>query len=77
MKLSQSLIALSMAAALSTTAHAVENLTGETASPGGSIHLSMAHLAEAAAAADVANIQVADLIYCHSCYQKAVVRIQS
>lgn len=60
MKLSKSLIALGMAAALSTTAHAAENLTGETASPGGSIHLSMAHLAEAAAAAGVANIQVAD-----------------
>jgi len=60
MRWSKSLIALGMAAALSTTAHAVENLTGETASPGGSIHLSMSHLAEAAAAADVANIQVSD-----------------
>jgi len=60
MKIKQSLIALGMAAALSTPAHAVENLTGETASPGGSIHLSMAHLAEAASAAGVANIQVAD-----------------
>ncbi len=45
---------------LSSTSMAAENLTGETASPGGSIHLSMVHLAEAAAAAGVANIQVAD-----------------
>jgi len=56
----QSVLALGLAAGLSTSAYAVENLTGETASPGGSIHLSMAHLAEAAAAAGVANIQVAD-----------------
>lgn len=61
MKLMKSMLALGVAAALSvSTAHSMENLTGETASPGGSIHLSMAHLAEAAAAAGVANIQVAD-----------------
>jgi len=60
MKITKSLIAFGLATALSTTAQAVENLTGETASPGGSIHLSMSHLAEAAAAAGVANIQVAD-----------------
>ncbi|MEP0944210.1 MAG: TAXI family TRAP transporter solute-binding subunit [Rhizobiaceae bacterium] len=60
MKPMKSLIALGMAALLSTAAQAAENLTGETASPGGSIHLSMAHLAEVAAEADVANIQVAD-----------------
>ena len=54
-------MALGMAALLaSSAASAVENLTGETASPGGSIHLSMAHLAEVAAEAGVANIQVAD-----------------
>lgn len=47
-------------AVLTSTSFATENLTGETASPGGSIHLSMVHLAEAAAAAGVANIQVAD-----------------
>ena len=46
--------------AISSTALAQENLTGETASPGASIHLSMVHLAEAAAAAGIANIQVAD-----------------
>ncbi len=59
MKPIKSLIALGMAAMLATTVNAAENLTGETASPGGSIHLSMAHLAEVAAAAGVANIQVA------------------
>jgi len=39
---------------------ATENLTGETGSPGGSIYLSMAHLAEVAADGDIANIQIAD-----------------
>ena len=39
---------------------AAENLTGETASPGGSINLSMSHLAEVAAEKGIANIQVAD-----------------
>jgi len=58
--LTKSLLALGIAAGLSTSVQAIENLTGETASPGGSIHLSMSHLAEAAAAAGVANIQVAD-----------------
>ena len=56
----QSLLAIGIAAVLSCTANAAENLTAETASPGGSIHLSMAHLAEVAAEAGVANIQVAD-----------------
>ena len=60
MKLTKSIMALSLAAALSTTAQAAENLTGETASPGGSIHLSMAHLAEVASEKGIANIQVAD-----------------
>ncbi len=60
MKLLKSLIAIGMTTALYSNAQAIENLTGETAAPGGSIHLSMAHLAEAAAAAGVANIQVAD-----------------
>lgn len=55
------LAAIGLAALLSTTtAYAAENLTGETASPGGSIQLSMAHLAEVAAERDIANIQVAD-----------------
>lgn len=39
---------------------AMENLTGETGSPGGSIYLSMAHLGEVAAAGGIANIQIAD-----------------
>lgn len=60
MKLLKSLVTIGIVSALSANVAAVENLTGETASPGGSIHLSMAHLAEAAAAAGVANIQVAD-----------------
>jgi len=60
MKPIKSLIAVATAALLASSAYAAENLTGETASPGGSIHLSMAHLAEAAAEAGVANIQVAD-----------------
>lgn len=59
MKFSKTLVTLGIAAVISLNANAVENLTGETASPGGAIHLSMVHLAEAAAAADVANIQVA------------------
>lgn len=60
MKLFKSLAAIAAAAVMATSVTAQENLTGETASPGGSIHLSMAHLAEVAAAAGVANIQVAD-----------------
>jgi len=57
----KSLLALGVATTLSlSTAQSAENLTGETASPGGSIHLSMAHLAEVAAAKGIANIQVAD-----------------
>ncbi len=60
MKLSKTLITAGIVGALSFNVHAIENLTGETASPGGSIHLSMVHLAEAASAAGVANIQVAD-----------------
>ena len=60
LKAKKSLMALGVAALLSTSAHAAENLTGETASPGGAIHLAMSHLAEVAAEMGVANIQVAD-----------------
>ena len=60
MKLRSTLISIALSCALIGSAQSAENLTGETASPGGSIHLSMSHLAEAAAAAGVANIQVAD-----------------
>jgi len=41
-------------------ANAQVNLTAETASPGGSIFLSMAHLGEVAAEFGIANIQIAD-----------------
>lgn len=41
-------------------AFAQANLTAETASPGGSIHLSLAHLTEVAAERGIANIQLAD-----------------
>jgi len=54
------LVVASVATLMVTTAYGAENLTGETASAGGSIHLSMAHLAEVAAAKGIANIQVAD-----------------
>lgn len=53
-------VSIGLALSLAGTAQSAENLTAETASPGGSIHLSMAHLAEVAAEAGVANIQVAD-----------------
>jgi len=57
----RTLLGIGIAVALSaTSAHTAENLTAETASPGGSIHLSLAHLAEVAAEAGVANIQLAD-----------------
>jgi len=48
-----------VASVISSTAMAAENLTGETGPPGGSIHLSMAHLGEVAAEKGIANIQVA------------------
>lgn len=60
MKSIQSLVALGVAVILSGSVQAAENLTAETASPGGSIHLSMVHLAEVAAEKGIANIQVAD-----------------
>lgn len=48
-----------LAGAIANVATAAENLTAETGSPGGSIHLSMAHLGEVAAEKGIANIQVA------------------
>lgn len=60
MKAMKSLVAFGLMAALSTTVQSAENLTAETASPGGSIHLSMSHLGEVAAEFGIANIQVAD-----------------
>ncbi|OED39921.1 C4-dicarboxylate ABC transporter substrate-binding protein [Chromatiales bacterium (ex Bugula neritina AB1)] len=56
----KSLLTLALASVLASSAQAAENLTAETASPGGSIHLSMVHLAEIAAEKGIANIQVAD-----------------
>lgn len=47
-------------ALVGSAAFAQANLTAETASPGGSIHLSLAHLTEVAAARGIANIQLAD-----------------
>ncbi|MDD9910047.1 MAG: hypothetical protein OXR62_10180 [Ahrensia sp.] len=52
--------AMGLAAFLSASANAAENLTAETASPGGSIHLSLAHLTEMAGKKGIANIQLAD-----------------
>ena len=52
--------ALAAACAFAGSASAQVNLTAETASPGGSIYLSMAHLGEIAAEFGIANIQVAD-----------------
>lgn len=43
-----------------TSASAQVNLSGETASAGGSTHLSMAHLTEIAGTAGIANIQLAE-----------------
>ena len=60
MKALKSLVALGLMTALSGTVQSAENLTAETAAPGGSIHLSMVHLGEIAAELGIANIQVAD-----------------
>jgi len=61
-KMIKTLVAAGLITAFAGTAQAQSavNLTAETASPGGSIHLSMAHLGEVAAEMGVANIQVAD-----------------
>jgi len=60
MKPIKSLLACAMMVALPINVLAVENLTGETGSPGGSIHLSIAHLGEVAAEQGIANIQISD-----------------
>jgi uncharacterized protein len=60
MKALRTLVAMGLMAAVTGTVQSAENLTAETASPGGSIHLSMVHLGEVAAEFDIANIQVAD-----------------
>jgi len=62
MKMMKTIVAAGLIAALAGTvqAQSTVNLTAETASPGGSIHLSMSHLGEVAAEMGIANIQVAD-----------------
>jgi len=62
MKFINTMVSLGIAAALAagTVQAEIKNLTAETASPGGSIHLSMVHLGEVAAEMGVANIQVSD-----------------
>jgi len=60
MKSISRILAIGVLTGLSGAAQSIENLTGETGSPGGSIHLSMAHLGEVAAEKGIANIQVAE-----------------
>ena len=56
-----SLIAAVVGALVSATpALAQVNLTAETASPGGAVHLSPAHLTEIAGTLGIANIQLAE-----------------
>ncbi|MGI9356706.1 MAG: TAXI family TRAP transporter solute-binding subunit [Rhizobiaceae bacterium] len=52
--------ALAAATFMTTSAFAQANLTAETASPGGSTYLSLAHLTEVAGTKGVASIQLAD-----------------
>ncbi len=54
------LAAFGLIAGVSATAHAMENLTAETAAPGGAPHTSTTTLGELAAAAGIANFQVLD-----------------
>ncbi len=60
MKTIGSLAAFGLAVSLLASAHAAENLTAETAAPGGSPHTSTSTLGEVAAAAGIANFQVLD-----------------
>ncbi len=48
------------ASLVSAPAHAQVNLTAETASPGGAVHLAPTHLTEVASKQGIANIQLAD-----------------
>lgn len=52
--------AAAAAVMIATGAFAQVNLTAETASPGGAVHLSPAHLAEVAGTRGIANIQLTD-----------------
>ena len=60
MKPMKLLAVTAFASMISTSAFAQANLTAETASPGGAVHLSPAHLAEIAGTQGIANIQLAD-----------------
>lgn len=60
MKPMKMIAAAAAAILMSTGAHAQANLTAETASPGGAVHLSPAHLTEVAGTKGIANIQLAD-----------------
>lgn len=60
MKLTKLLTATAMAVVTASGAFAQANLTAETASPGGSTYLSLAHMTEIAGTSGVANIQLAD-----------------
>ena len=60
MKPMKLMAATAAAMVLGTGAFAQANLTAETASPGGAVHLSPAHLAEIAGTQGIANIQLAD-----------------
>ena len=51
-------IVTSGAIALAVPALAKENLTAHTSAPGVAVHLTIAHLAEVAAARDIADIQI-------------------
>ncbi len=54
------LVATAAALSMAGSAFAQANLTAETASPGGAVHLSPAHLTEVAGTRGIANIQLAD-----------------
>ena len=60
MNLIRLLAASGLAVSLAAPAHAAENLTAETAAPGGAPHTSTSTLGEVAAAAGIANFQVLD-----------------
>ena len=60
MKPMQTVAALAAAMTLASGAFAQANLTAETASPGGAVHLAPSHLVEIAATRGIANIQLTD-----------------
>ena len=60
MKPIKMMVAATTVAMMANGAHAQANLTAETASPGGAIYLSPAHLTEIAGTKGIANIQLAD-----------------